>query len=100
MDVDAYRAAIDTMKQRRQLQATELLHYTNLKDLASIITRDWDLFRHGFDGQKKDFARLIAIVLKGRTEEAHHRPEHLWPEIEKQRVRVACHDLLTRLKIT
>ncbi len=28
------------------------------------------------------------------TEEAHNRPEHLWCEIEKRRVRVACYDLL------
>jgi hypothetical protein len=100
MGVEVYNAAIETMKQRKQVDVAELLHYTNLSDLNLIIVKSWELFLPVFKGQKKDFHRNMAIILKGRTEEAHHRPEHLWPEIEKQRVRVACHDILIRLKMS
>ncbi len=94
---DAYDAAVRTMNQRGITDAMEMLHFTNLPDLQQAVTKKWELFGVKTHMRKQEFNKLFAPILKGRTEEAHNRPDYLWPEIEQQRVRVACSDLLKHL---
>jgi hypothetical protein len=82
------------MDQRGILDQIEILHYLQLSDLLDLIRGNWSFFAPRTKLRRREFNDLVAAILKGRTEEAHNRPEHLWPEIERQRVRVACYDLL------
>lgn len=94
---DAFDAAQATMRQRSVSDGTEILHFTTLPDLQRAIGENWTLFQDRFSLRKKELNTLLAPILKGRTEEAHNRPEHLYPEIEQQRLRVACDDLLNNI---
>lgn len=94
---DSFTDAMRRMKDRRDMNTENLLHYLYLSDLVKIINANWSIFRISINCKRQEFNGYMKIILKGRTEEAHHKPEHLWPEIEKQRVRVACHDFLARL---
>lgn len=82
-----------TMKQRHVEELKELVHFTQLADICHVITDHFGRYAPRLGLTKKQFNVLVAPILKGRTEEAHNRPEHLWQDIEKQRVTVACHDL-------
>ncbi len=95
---NAYLIAVNTMEQRKITDLNELLHFTTLPDLQQAIKNKWDLFKDIIPIKRKEFNILLIPILKGRTEEAHNRPKHLWPEIEQQRVRVACKDLLSKIK--
>jgi hypothetical protein len=96
-DNNQMQAIETTMKQRKIDSRQELLHFTQLVDVFKVISQRWDLFAHRIACSRKEFNNLLSPILKGRTEEAHNRPEHIWPQIEKDRVRVACHDLLSKL---
>jgi len=94
---DAYNNAHETMQQRHVNKKDEIIYYTNMPDLQQAIINNWDIFSNIISCKRRDFNRLMSPILKGRTEEAHNRPIHLWPEIEQDRVRVACHDLLGKI---
>lgn len=94
---DAFGNAEETMNQRGVKNLSELLHYTFLTDLQQAIITRWNIFSNSIRISRKDFNKLLSPILMGRTEEAHNRPDHIWPEIEQQRVRVACNDLLKSL---
>lgn len=93
----AYASAQAIMRQRSISDGKEILHFTTLPDLQRAICENWALFQGQFSLRKKEFNALLALILKGRTEEAHNRPDHLHTEIEQQRLRVACADLLKKL---
>ncbi|HDL02021.1 MAG TPA: hypothetical protein ENH23_07295 [candidate division Zixibacteria bacterium] len=94
----AYQNASDTMKKRKVADNNELIYFTTLPDLQRAIIQKWEIFKDIIPFKKKELNSLLAPILKGRTEEAHNRPKHLWSEIEQQRVRVACNDLLLKIK--
>ncbi|MGA2785324.1 MAG: hypothetical protein ABSF09_11565, partial [Candidatus Bathyarchaeia archaeon] len=95
---EEYGKAISTMQQRGVSSLEEILNYTNLRDLQNLVSSHWQVFQPKFNCGRKEFNTLLSGVLKARTEEAHNRPEHLWPQIERDRARVLCHDLLSKLK--
>lgn len=97
IDHDAYQSAVDTMRQRDVDSMADLLHFMQLKDVYNLISQQWSYFDQRFSCVRKEFNRLMQPILKGRTEEAHNRPDHLWPQIEQDRVKVACHDLLSQV---
>jgi len=98
MDTRAIEAANATMKQRRAYSPQDFLHFTQLRDVRGLISERWqDMFHSAFKIDRREFNRLSDTVLKGRTEQAHHRPEHLFSSVEKERVHVAAHDLLESL---
>jgi hypothetical protein len=92
-------AARETMKQRGVVNAEEVIHFTQLADVVAVISDNFSFYAPRLGMTKKRFNTLMAPILKGRTEEAHNRPGHLWPEMEQQRVRVHCHDLLRAMKV-
>ncbi|MFH1373333.1 MAG: hypothetical protein ABII79_06040 [bacterium] len=94
----AYENAVTTMKQRRVTDRRQLLHFTTFPDLQQAIIQNWRMFQPLIVIKRREFNKLIAPILSGRTEEAHNRPKHLWPEIEQQRVRIACSDLLKKIR--
>jgi len=77
----------------------ELLHFTNLPDVYKIISEKWSLFRNLFSCRRREFNSLMAPILKGRTDTAHNRPHHLRPPFEDERTKIACHDLLEKIKL-
>jgi hypothetical protein len=95
---DALARARETMAQRRVEDLSQVIHFTQLADICDLISTNFSLYESRLGIRRKEFNKRIAGIIKGRTEEAHNRPEHLWPEIEQQRVRVACHDLLESIK--
>ncbi len=98
MDPQAVEAANATMKQRRAYSPQDFLHFTQLRDVRELISDRWnDMFHSAFKINRREFNRLSDTILKGRTEQAHHRPEHLFSSVEKERVHVAAHDLLESL---
>jgi hypothetical protein len=97
LDEDRFAEAMKNMKDRHVNGKYDFLHFTNLPDLQTIINKRWPVFQNSFSCRLKEFNKLVAPILKGRTEDAHNRPMHLWPQIERERVRVACHDLLEEI---
>lgn len=91
---EAYEEATKRMIERGVTEPDELLHFLYLKDLRTIISVEWSIFNGYFSLPRKRWNELMDIVLKGRTESAHFRPDHLWPEVEQSRLRIACHDIL------
>lgn len=89
-----YLEALERMKNRKVAEPEEILYFTYLKDVYTLIAQEWVMFKHCFSIKRNQFNSLMSIIIKGRTEEAHNRPEHLWPKIEQERTKVACHDLL------
>jgi hypothetical protein len=83
-----------TMLQRKVTNPEEIIYFTNLTDVCLVISQNFNLYAPRVGMTRREFNTKTARIVKGRTEEAHNRPEHLWPEIEQQRVRVDCHDLL------
>ena len=94
---DAADAARARMAQRGSSDE-HLIHYTDLKDVHAVISGNYPRYAHAIGLRRKEFNALMAHVLKGRTEEAHNRPAHLWPKIEQNRVSVACNDVFNALK--
>ena len=95
---ESYTNAISTMKRRSVASYDEILNFTYFKDLQRIINSHWPLFQDRFTCNRKEFNSLLSPIIKARNEEAHSRPENLWPYIEKCRTIVLCHDLLSKLK--
>ncbi len=98
MSADAVSDALATMKQRKAYSTSDFLHFTQLKDVRELISSEWQsLFHAAFCISKKKFNSLADVVVKARTEHAHHRPERLFSRVETQRAEVAAHDLLNAL---
>jgi hypothetical protein len=95
---EAYDEAMRRMAERGVTDPNELLHFLYLKDLRTIITGEWSIFHTHFSQPRKRWNELMDVILKGRTDSAHFRPDHLWPEVEQSRLRVACHDILGGIK--
>lgn len=90
--------AENVMKQRGVEDAAQLIHFTQLKDLVEIVRANYADFEPLLGLRRREFNRLTALIVKGRTETAHNRPEHLWPAKERKRTEVACADLLDAMK--
>jgi len=77
----------------------DIMHMLNPGPLRQLVTRDWNVTGPCFAGAaRKHVNALLDEWLKARTKVAHNRPPHLWPDIEQQRARVACHDLLDAIE--
>lgn len=96
---EAFSAAEGRMAARKVEDPEEIIHFLYLKDLRELISAEWSIFNVHFSLQKKRWNELMDIILKGRTDSAHFRPEHLWPEVEQSRLRIACHDILEAMKV-
>lgn len=95
---DGLAKARETMLQRKFTNPEEIIHFTNLADVCRVISDNFGLYAPRLGMTRKEFNKQTAEIVKGRTEEAHNRPEHIWPDIEKDRVRVACYDLIERIR--
>jgi hypothetical protein len=95
---EVFSAAEERMAARKVKDPDEIIHFLYLKDLRELISVEWSIFHVHFSLQKKRWNELMDIILKGRTDSAHFRPEHLWPEVEQSRLRIACHDVLAAMK--
>ena len=94
----AFLDAEQIMQNRGVTSYEEILNYTQLKDIHQLINSEWDTIHDYFSCSKKEYNKLMAGILQSRTEDAHNRPEHLWPPIERDRAKVLCHDLLKQIK--
>lgn len=88
----------ESMKSRHVGNDADFIYFTQLKDLQPLISKKWNLFKDYFTIRCNEFNTLLSGIIKARTDMFHSRPEHLWPEIEKERARVLCHDLLKSIK--
>ncbi|MDI6783127.1 MAG: hypothetical protein QME64_03410, partial [bacterium] len=95
---ESYNNSLKTMHQRGISSTEEIMSFTNLKDLHTLINSHWQYFQAYFNCLKKEFNTLMSGIIKARTETAHNRPEHLWPKIERDRTKVLCYDLLSKIK--
>lgn len=77
---------------------TDIVHMLNPGPLRQLITADWSITGRYFpQATRKSINVLLDQWLAARTKVAHNRPTHLWPEIERKRAEVACHDLLAAI---
>ena len=95
---DPFAAADATMRQRRAYSTDDFLHFTQLRDLYTAISQNWNLFQDVFSTKRTHFNSKMNEVLRGRTEEAHNRPAHLFNPIQRKRAEVAAHDVLESLQ--
>jgi hypothetical protein len=95
---EAFNDAAKRMADRRVMDQGEIIHFLYLKDLRDLISAEWSIFHVHFSLQRKRWNELMDVIVKGRTDSAHFRPEHLWPEVEQSRLRIACHDILAGIK--
>ncbi len=98
LDGKARLAVESTMRKRGVEDPSQFLHYTQLSDLRDLISKGFGFCSSWFRIRKWEFNALMDLIIKGRTELAHNRPAHLWPEIERRRVEVACYDLLKAIR--
>lgn len=98
MPAEAFNDAAKRMADRHVMDQSEIIHFLYLKDLRDLVSAEWSIFQIHFSLPRKRFNELMDVIVKGRTDSAHFRPEHLWPEVEQSRLRVACHDILEGIK--
>lgn len=94
-------AVTDTLARLAKEKSDEcdFLHFLQPSVLRQLCTHNWNVTGHLFPGKKrKDINAMLEEWLSARTRNAHHRPEHIWPKIERDRARVACHDLLESME--
>jgi hypothetical protein len=92
-------AADDTMRRRKAHNLDDFLHFTQLKDVYTVINQSWMIFESCFSISQNDFNVKMNTILPGRTDEAHHRPPHLFPSIERKRTEVAAYDVLKAISV-
>lgn len=100
-EADRIRATISQYKKRYAAKLSDEfspsedpLDYTYLKQMMTIISREWRLFQPTFRDRGYIDAKLGEIAAV-RNDEAHFRGI---PPVEKMRAYVACADLLARLQ--
>ncbi len=75
----------------------DFLHFAHLGDVLAICSGAWSVVQVGMTVDRRKFNALAETIKRGRTQVAHNRPPHLWPPIERQRLMVACHDMIQAL---
>jgi hypothetical protein len=98
MREEVYTQAEKTMSQRRAYSPDDFLHFTQLNDVYDVINQNWPMFKEVFSLLKAEFNRCMQQVVKGRTDQAHNRPPHLFTPIERKRAEVAAYDVLSAIK--
>lgn len=110
-DADPERS-IDKIEERRKtapqkyaslswVAPPELIHYTTIGHLESLISDEWQYFNFIFGSGKESrrrFADNFSIIAKMRNELSHPIPiDYPIPQTELNRAKVACDDILTQL---
>jgi hypothetical protein len=83
-------------RSHQAFDSDEVLNFTYLGQLGQLVTwnKSWDLFRHLFR-DKRELDDIIRDIVPVRNDSAHFRSV---PELELNRCRVRCIDLLTILE--
>jgi hypothetical protein len=63
------------MKRRGVADSEQIIHFTQLSEVVDVISANFSLFAPRLGLKRKAFHALVGPILKGRTEEAHNRPD-------------------------